>query len=159
MTRSSIKELFTPYKELELVLHSTRKIEINGAIIKVEWDPTNIEFEIWKMGIATLETYLDSFEKAIQFTMKTMNGKHGWFDEHELMGDDDDDISDLEDYLILKNPPYYVNEEEEKFKERRCKLLGIPYVKPPACKSKKFETCRYDVFVKRKQRIRPLTCT
>ncbi|GKA39757.1 hypothetical protein Tco_0732308, partial [Tanacetum coccineum] len=63
----------------------------------------------------------------------------GWFDEHELMGDDDDDIGDLEDYLIQKDPPYYVNEEEERSKERRCKLLGIPYVKPPTCKSEKFE--------------------
>nr|GEV21282.1 hypothetical protein [Tanacetum cinerariifolium] len=47
----------------------------------------------------------------------------GWFDERELMGDDDDDISDLEDYLIRKDPNYYVNGEEERSKERRCKLL------------------------------------
>nr|GEX21025.1 hypothetical protein [Tanacetum cinerariifolium] len=57
--------------------------------------------------------------------------EQGWFDEHEFMGEDDDDISDLEDYLIQKDPPYYVNEEEERSKERRCKLHGIPYVKPP----------------------------
>nr|GEZ09443.1 hypothetical protein [Tanacetum cinerariifolium] len=55
------------------------------------------------------------------------------------MKDDDDDIRDLEDYLIQKDPPYYVNEDEERSKERRCKLLGIPYVKPPTCKSKKLE--------------------
>ncbi|GJV14964.1 hypothetical protein Tco_1360287 [Tanacetum coccineum] len=65
------------------------------------------------------------------------------FVEHELMGDDDDDIGDFEDYLIRKDPPYYVNEEEENSKERRCKLLGIPYVKPPTCKSKKFEVVKY----------------
>nr|GEV29694.1 hypothetical protein [Tanacetum cinerariifolium] len=59
------------------------------------------------------------------------------FDEHELMGDDDDNIGDLEDYLIQKDLPYYVN--KERFKERICKLLGIPYVKPPICKSKKCE--------------------
>ncbi|GJS59054.1 hypothetical protein Tco_0653838 [Tanacetum coccineum] len=28
----------------------------------------------------------------------------GWFDEHELIGDNDDDIGDLEDYLIQKRP-------------------------------------------------------
>ncbi|GJZ26785.1 hypothetical protein Tco_0571038 [Tanacetum coccineum] len=56
----------------------------------------------------------------------------GWFDEHELIKDDnDDDIDDLEHYLIRKDNLYYVNEEEERSKERRCKLLGIPYVKPP----------------------------
>nr|GEW84811.1 hypothetical protein [Tanacetum cinerariifolium] len=37
----------------------------------------------------------------------------GWFDEHKLMGDDDDDIDDFEDYLIHKDSPYYVNEEEQ----------------------------------------------
>ncbi|GKC85595.1 hypothetical protein Tco_1141312, partial [Tanacetum coccineum] len=63
----------------------------------------------------------------------------GWFDEHELMDDDDDDIGDLEDYLIQKHPSYYVNEEEERSKERRCKLHRIPYVKLPTCKSEKFE--------------------
>ncbi|GJS93584.1 putative ribonuclease H-like domain-containing protein [Tanacetum coccineum] len=63
--------------------------------------------------------------------------------EHELMGDDDDDIGYLENYLIHKDPPYHVNKEEERSKERRCKLLGIPYVKPPTCKSEKFEVVKY----------------
>ncbi|GKD23235.1 hypothetical protein Tco_1224938, partial [Tanacetum coccineum] len=67
----------------------------------------------------------------------------GWFDEHELMDDDDDDIGDLEDYLIQKDHSYYVNKEEETSKERRCKLHGIPYVKPPTCKSDKFEVVKY----------------
>ncbi|GJW35613.1 hypothetical protein Tco_0058533 [Tanacetum coccineum] len=66
-----------------------------------------------------------------------------WFDEHELMEDDNDDIGDLEDYLIQKDPPYYVNEENERSKEIRCKLLGIPYVKPPTCKSKTFKVIKY----------------
>nr|GEU51828.1 hypothetical protein [Tanacetum cinerariifolium] len=66
-----------------------------------------------------------------------------WFDEHKLMGDDDDDIGDLEDYLIRKDPPYYVNEEEEeRSKERICKLLVITCVKPPTCKSEKFEVVK-----------------
>ncbi|GKC05333.1 hypothetical protein Tco_0996943 [Tanacetum coccineum] len=64
------------------------------------------------------------------------------FDEHKLMGDDDYDISDLEDYLIQKDPPCYLNEEEERSKERRCKLLGILYVKPPTCKSEKFKVVK-----------------
>ncbi|GJV64481.1 hypothetical protein Tco_1475309 [Tanacetum coccineum] len=72
---------------------------------------------------------------------KTQENK-GWFDEHKLMEDDDDDISDLEDCLIQNDPPY-VNEDEEISKERRCKLLGIPYVKPPTCKSEKFEVVKY----------------
>nr|GEW82080.1 hypothetical protein [Tanacetum cinerariifolium] len=65
--------------------------------------------------------------------------EQGWFDEHGLMEDDDDDMKDLEDYLIQKDHPYYVNEEEERSKEKRCKLLRIPYMKPPTCKTEKFK--------------------
>ncbi|GJW93600.1 hypothetical protein Tco_0173272 [Tanacetum coccineum] len=64
-------------------------------------------------------------------------------DEKEPKGDNDDDIGDVGDYLILNEGPYYVNEEEERSKERRCKLLGIPYMKPPTCKSKNFEVVKY----------------
>nr|GEW94659.1 hypothetical protein [Tanacetum cinerariifolium] len=63
--------------------------------------------------------------------------------EHSVNREDDVDISDFEDYLIQKDPPYYVNEEEKRSKDRRCKLLGIPYVKPPTCKSEKFEVVKY----------------
>ncbi|GJS94434.1 hypothetical protein Tco_0801402 [Tanacetum coccineum] len=64
-----------------------------------------------------------------------IQGDHEWFDEHEPM-EDDDDISDLDDYLITNDAPYFIDEQKERSKERRCKLLGIPYVKPPTCKSK-----------------------
>ncbi|GKB37821.1 hypothetical protein Tco_0882763 [Tanacetum coccineum] len=62
-----------------------------------------------------------------------------WFDNHEPMEGDDDDIGDLDDYLIPQDASYYVDEEEERFKERKSKLLGIPYEKPPTFKSEKFE--------------------
>nr|GEW61572.1 hypothetical protein [Tanacetum cinerariifolium] len=39
-----------------------------------------------------------------------------WFDDHEPMEEDDDDIGDLDDYLIPKDVPYYVDEDEEGFK-------------------------------------------
>ncbi|GKC27684.1 hypothetical protein Tco_1034978 [Tanacetum coccineum] len=61
------------------------------------------------------------------------------FDNHDPMEDDDDDIEDLDDYLIPQDASYYVDEEEERFKERKSKLLGIPYKKPPTFKSEKFE--------------------
>ncbi|GKB78461.1 hypothetical protein Tco_0945356 [Tanacetum coccineum] len=68
---------------------------------------------------------------------------HEWFDNHKPMDDNDDDIGDLEDYLIQKDHPYYVNEDEEGSMERRCNLFGIPYVKPPTCKSEKFKVVKY----------------
>ncbi|GJY34645.1 hypothetical protein Tco_0419114 [Tanacetum coccineum] len=51
-----------------------------------------------------------TYNKVCQIVMdhNDTQWKQGWFDEHELMGEDDDDIGDLEDYLIRKDPPYYV---------------------------------------------------
>ncbi|GKF99913.1 hypothetical protein Tco_0301604, partial [Tanacetum coccineum] len=77
-------------------------------------------------------------------TYETQNNEE-WFYNNKRMKNDDDDIGDFEDYLIRKDPPYYIDEEEEKSKERRCKLLGIPYVKPPTCKSEKFEVVKYSL--------------
>ncbi|GKE23527.1 hypothetical protein Tco_1435039, partial [Tanacetum coccineum] len=92
-----------------------------------------------------MPTLINTYNNVCQIVMDHSKGKkkHAWFDEHELMDDDDDDIGDLEDYLIQKDPLYYVNEEEERSKEKRCKLLGIPYVKPPTCKTEKFEVVKY----------------
>ncbi|GJS60309.1 hypothetical protein Tco_0655093 [Tanacetum coccineum] len=59
--------------------------------------------------------------------------------------DDDDDIRDLDDYLIPNDASYYVDEEEERFKERKSKLLRIPYEKPPTFKSEKFEVINYSL--------------
>nr|GEX24970.1 zf-BED domain-containing protein [Tanacetum cinerariifolium] len=67
------------------------------------------------------------------------------FDNHEPMEEDDDDIRDLEDYLIAQDASYYFDEEEERIKERKDKLPGIPYDKPPTFKSKKFEVIKYSL--------------
>ncbi|GJZ52482.1 hypothetical protein Tco_0606997, partial [Tanacetum coccineum] len=52
---------------------------------------------------------------------------------------EDDVIGNLDDYLVRKDAPYYVNEDEERYKERGCKLLGIPYTKPPTHKTERFK--------------------
>ncbi|GKE41285.1 hypothetical protein Tco_1464690 [Tanacetum coccineum] len=72
----------------------------------------------------------------------TIQADQEWFDECEPM-QDDDNIGDLDDYLIASDAPYYLNEEEEKFMERRSKLLGIPYKKPPTFRSEKFKMIKY----------------
>ncbi|GJX85761.1 hypothetical protein Tco_0336535 [Tanacetum coccineum] len=61
------------------------------------------------------------------------------------MEDDDDDISDLDDYLIPNDASCYVDEEDERFKERKSKLLGIPYEKPPTFKFEKLEVIKYSL--------------
>ncbi|GJU94451.1 hypothetical protein Tco_1319207 [Tanacetum coccineum] len=72
--------------------------------------------------------------------------EHWWGkkEEEELM-EDDDDIMDLDDYLIRQDASYYVDEDEERFKEMKSKLLGMPYEKPPTFKSEKFEAIKYSL--------------
>ncbi|GJW29217.1 putative ribonuclease H-like domain-containing protein [Tanacetum coccineum] len=48
------------------------------------------------------------------------------FDNHEPKEGDDDDIGDLEDYLIPQDASYYVDEDEERFKEKKSNHLGYP---------------------------------
>ncbi|GKC34512.1 retrovirus-related pol polyprotein from transposon TNT 1-94 [Tanacetum coccineum] len=50
-------------------------------------------------------------------------------DKKELNEDEDDEIGYLDDYLVRDDAPFIINEEDEKFEERRCKLLGTPYIK------------------------------
>nr|GEY97592.1 zinc finger, CCHC-type [Tanacetum cinerariifolium] len=61
----------------------------------------------------------------------------------EPQRNNNDNMGSLEHYLVQKDPPYFVNEEEEKSKERKCMLLGIPYVKPPIYKIERFEVVKY----------------
>nr|GEU28932.1 zf-BED domain-containing protein [Tanacetum cinerariifolium] len=65
------------------------------------------------------------------------------FDNHKPL--EDDDIIDLYGYLIPQDASYYVDEEEERFKERKSKLLGMPYEKASTFKSEKFEVIKYSL--------------
>nr|GEU40461.1 retrovirus-related Pol polyprotein from transposon TNT 1-94 [Tanacetum cinerariifolium] len=92
--------------------------------------------------IFRIETDIFDFKTPLWMTNDdAIQGDHEWFDEHKPM-EDDDDIDDLDDYLIMNYASYFVDEEKERSKERRCKLLGIPYVKPLACKYEKFKDHR-----------------
>ncbi|GJX42686.1 ribonuclease H-like domain-containing protein [Tanacetum coccineum] len=106
----------------------------NGNSIRYEdyeWYDTIKDSELKEEALTNkkiLEESMNVMKESIMDHCKTQE-EQGWFDEHELMEDDDDDISDLEDYLIQKDPPYYVNEEEERSKERRCKIEKFEVVK------------------------------
>ncbi|GJY24558.1 hypothetical protein Tco_0398216 [Tanacetum coccineum] len=47
----------------------------------------------------------------------------GWFDNHEAMEDNDDDIRDLDDYLVHNDAPFIVEEEDGSSKERGAYYL------------------------------------
>ncbi|GKC57092.1 hypothetical protein Tco_1084690, partial [Tanacetum coccineum] len=64
-------------------------------------------------------------------------------DEIELNNDEDDDMGHLDDHLVHENEPFIINKKEEGFNEQRCKPLGIPFTRPPACKTERFEVVKY----------------
>ncbi|GJX19102.1 hypothetical protein Tco_0221779 [Tanacetum coccineum] len=100
----------------------------------------------WYEGLEDGDLKEETLKKAIlegSWRHENRKGKNFYSWLKESFGDDDDDIKDIEDYLIPNDAPYYIDEEEEGFKERRSKLLGIPYKKPPTFKSEKFEVIKY----------------
>nr|GEZ15646.1 hypothetical protein [Tanacetum cinerariifolium] len=54
-------------------------------------------------------------------------------------------VGDSDDHLVLNNAPDYANEEEEQYKEGRCKLLNNPREILPTCKIKRFEVMKYSI--------------
>ncbi|GKF46333.1 hypothetical protein Tco_0136135 [Tanacetum coccineum] len=59
--------------------------------------------------------------------------------------DDDDDLDCLVEYLELHTHNGFIDTEDEAYKERMCKLLGMTYKKPPSVIIKKFEITRYTI--------------
>ncbi|GKC97889.1 hypothetical protein Tco_1168164 [Tanacetum coccineum] len=95
---------------------------------KESWSGNRVPYEI-----------IDQF--CIPFLEDGWNEERDIQDEREPMYDHD--IGDLENDLVRDNAPYHANEEEDQYKEGRCKLLGDPNQEPPTCKIKRFEVIKY----------------
>ena len=54
-------------------------------------------------------------------------------------------MEELDDYLIKDDYSNFINEGEEEFNKRKCKLLGITYHNPPMMISEKFEVIKYSL--------------
>ncbi|GJX12701.1 hypothetical protein Tco_0204459 [Tanacetum coccineum] len=146
-------------KQFEEYMEINGRLEVNGVNNDVEYDTTNVDFSKWLASKFNNHMTMDWYTKNALWlyykrgdneevltydelsNLEKENLGEERFDNHEPM--DDDDIKDSNDYLIPKDAPYYVDEEEKGFKERRSKLLGIPYKKPPMFKSEKFKVIKY----------------
>nr|GFA80814.1 hypothetical protein [Tanacetum cinerariifolium] len=84
------------------------------------------------------EDYFSNYQELDYELMRKLE-EYWWGKREKEESRDDDDVRDLDDYLIPQDASYYVDEEEESFKERKSKLLGTPYQKPPTLKFEKFE--------------------
>ncbi|GJZ36541.1 zinc knuckle CX2CX4HX4C containing protein [Tanacetum coccineum] len=59
--------------------------------------------------------------------------------------EDDDDLKGTIDYLEPTLYDGFVDSDDEEYKERKCRLLGMPYIKPPLILIEKFNVTRYSI--------------
>lgn len=58
---------------------------------------------------------------------------------------DDDDIDGMVEYLDLQGYDEFTDMDNEAYEQRRCKLLGILYKKPPPIHAETFKVTRYSI--------------
>ncbi|GKF41558.1 hypothetical protein Tco_0124900, partial [Tanacetum coccineum] len=59
--------------------------------------------------------------------------------------EDDDDLEVIINYLEPTLYDEFVDSDDEEYKERKCRLLGMPYIKPPPILIKKVNVTRYNI--------------
>ncbi|GKC95448.1 zinc knuckle CX2CX4HX4C containing protein [Tanacetum coccineum] len=59
--------------------------------------------------------------------------------------EDDDDLEGISDYLEPTLYDGFIDSDDEEYKERKCRLLGMPYIKPPPILIEKVKVTRYSV--------------
>ncbi|GJV26354.1 hypothetical protein Tco_1379049 [Tanacetum coccineum] len=59
--------------------------------------------------------------------------------------EDDDDLEGIIDYLEPTLYDEFIDSDDEEYKEMKCRLLGMPYIKPPLILIEKVKVTRYSV--------------
>ncbi|GJX28993.1 hypothetical protein Tco_0237072 [Tanacetum coccineum] len=59
--------------------------------------------------------------------------------------EDDDDLEGIIDYLEPTLYDGFIDSDDEEYKERKCRLLGMPYIKPPLILIEKVNVTRYSI--------------
>nr|GFB81254.1 hypothetical protein [Tanacetum cinerariifolium] len=68
--------------------------------------------------------------------------KGDWYDG---TSEDENDLEGIIDYLEPKSYDRFIDLDDEVYKERKCKLLGMTYRKPPTILIEKVEVTRYTI--------------
>ncbi|GJY70224.1 hypothetical protein Tco_0473927 [Tanacetum coccineum] len=58
---------------------------------------------------------------------------------------DDDDLEGIIDYLEPTLYEGFIDSDDEEYKERKCRLLGMPYINPPPILIEKVNVTRYSI--------------
>nr|GEW25094.1 hypothetical protein [Tanacetum cinerariifolium] len=143
-------DLFTYEVEIPK-LYNTPRIE--GQLDNLD----NVDLEIYECKVCYVESGKIYVEAVILIDKRLTRGdEEVVLTEDELCDleeelddepkeDNGDDIGDLDDYLLRNNAPFVIDEEEDLYKERRWKVLGIPYKILSMCNSEKFDVINYSL--------------
>ncbi|GKB26592.1 hypothetical protein Tco_0865993 [Tanacetum coccineum] len=121
------------------------------------YDPSDIAFIEWlaskfsttSQWIISLES--DEFEdpdgcgecRENEIFKTIINKLHDeWFKGTD---EDDDDLEGIIDYLEPTLYDGFIDSDDEEYKERKCRLLGMPYIKPPLILIEKVNVTRYSI--------------
>nr|GFA86875.1 hypothetical protein [Tanacetum cinerariifolium] len=67
------------------------------------------------------------------------------FKDPDGCGENDDDLEGIIDYCEPTLYDGFIDLDDEEYKERKCRLLGMPYIKPPLILIEKAKLTRYIV--------------
>ncbi|GKD78601.1 RNA-directed DNA polymerase, eukaryota, reverse transcriptase zinc-binding domain protein [Tanacetum coccineum] len=106
--------------------------ENDGNRMEVEWE--NLSLNDWLRIRECKENKI----------LKTINNKlhDEWFKGTD---EDDDDLEGIIDYLEPTLYDGFIDSDDEEYKEKKCTLLGTPYIKPPPIFIEKVNVTRYSI--------------
>nr|GEY72016.1 hypothetical protein [Tanacetum cinerariifolium] len=105
-----------------------------------EWyealEDSDLKDEVLRNKVA-LEESINQDEELSDDAWSNYSSIEEWCDQEKDVQDENEDVRDLDDYLVRGEAQF--NKDDK----TRCKLLGIPYAKPPACKTERFKIVKY----------------
>nr|GEW68577.1 retrotransposon Gag protein [Tanacetum cinerariifolium] len=125
-TMESLKSIKESHEEI--VYRSNMLDQREPYEIETVKEP-NKEYDIDLSSILRLDAVLDKLDD--DWFTKTIN--------------DEDDLDGIIDYLELKSHEDFIDINDEAYKERMCKLLGMTYKKTSSILIKKVEVTRYTI--------------
>ncbi|GKB99107.1 hypothetical protein Tco_0985244 [Tanacetum coccineum] len=132
---SDLLQNLLPPKENDpgsFILPCSIKCENDGNRMEVEWE-----------NLSLIDWLRIRFGEENEIFETIMNKLHDeWF---KGTNEDDEDLEGIIDYLEPTLYNGFIDSDDEEYKERKCRLLGMPYIKPPLILIEKVNVTRYSI--------------
>ncbi|GJU81431.1 hypothetical protein Tco_1283796 [Tanacetum coccineum] len=109
--------------------------------------PDNMEKRYWESMNDSERVDLEWEELSFNDWVRIKFSKVYKFDEAWFNGtsEDEDDLEGILNYLEPKSYDGFIDLDDEAYKERKCRLLGLTYREPPSILIKNFKATRYTI--------------